>query len=151
MSCTFRISNLGMYGIAEFSAIINPPQCAILAVGGSRLVLGNSKLFSPVHWFFELISFITLPLYRWGRKTSDDDECNFILRRRSYFSCGSCKFHVFVAKSTWNPTELVVRPEIVNFLSSQNVSFWNELLFLKWHSIWELNSLKLNVDFWMLK
>lgn len=29
----FTISNLGMYGIKEFSAIINPPQAAILAVG----------------------------------------------------------------------------------------------------------------------
>ena len=29
----FSISNLGMYGIKEFSAIINPPQSAILAVG----------------------------------------------------------------------------------------------------------------------
>lgn len=29
----FTISNLGMYGIREFSAIINPPQSAILAVG----------------------------------------------------------------------------------------------------------------------
>lgn len=30
---TFSISNLGMYGIEEFSAIINPPEAAILAVG----------------------------------------------------------------------------------------------------------------------
>jgi pyruvate dehydrogenase E2 component (dihydrolipoamide acetyltransferase) len=30
---TFTISNLGMYGVTEFTAIINPPQCAILAVG----------------------------------------------------------------------------------------------------------------------
>ena len=30
---TFTISNLGMYGIEEFSAIINPPEGAILAVG----------------------------------------------------------------------------------------------------------------------
>ena len=36
-----RISNLGMFGISEFSAIINPPQCGILAVGGSRLALGR--------------------------------------------------------------------------------------------------------------
>ena len=28
------ISNLGMYGITEFTAIINPPQSGILAVGG---------------------------------------------------------------------------------------------------------------------
>jgi pyruvate dehydrogenase E2 component (dihydrolipoamide acetyltransferase) len=30
---TFTISNLGMYGIDRFNAIINPPQSAILAVG----------------------------------------------------------------------------------------------------------------------
>jgi pyruvate dehydrogenase E2 component (dihydrolipoamide acetyltransferase) len=30
---TFTISNLGMLGVDSFTAIINPPQCAILAVG----------------------------------------------------------------------------------------------------------------------
>jgi pyruvate dehydrogenase E2 component (dihydrolipoamide acetyltransferase) len=30
---TFTVSNLGMYGITEFTAVINPPQAAILAVG----------------------------------------------------------------------------------------------------------------------
>jgi pyruvate dehydrogenase E2 component (dihydrolipoamide acetyltransferase) len=30
---TFTVSNLGMYGIDEFTAVINPPQAAILAVG----------------------------------------------------------------------------------------------------------------------
>jgi pyruvate dehydrogenase E2 component (dihydrolipoamide acetyltransferase) len=33
---TFSISNLGMYGIDGFSAVINPPQAAILAVGAVR-------------------------------------------------------------------------------------------------------------------
>ncbi|CAJ1063982.1 dihydrolipoyllysine-residue acetyltransferase component of pyruvate dehydrogenase complex%2C [Xyrichtys novacula] len=33
---TFTISNLGMFGIKNFSAIINPPQSCILAVGGSE-------------------------------------------------------------------------------------------------------------------
>ena len=33
---SFTISNLGMYGIHDFQAIINPPQAAILAVGGMR-------------------------------------------------------------------------------------------------------------------
>jgi pyruvate dehydrogenase E2 component (dihydrolipoyllysine-residue acetyltransferase) len=32
-SGTFTVSNLGMYGIQSFSAVINPPQAAILAVG----------------------------------------------------------------------------------------------------------------------
>ena len=34
---TFTISNLGMFGIKEFTAIINPPQCAIMAVGSGSL------------------------------------------------------------------------------------------------------------------
>jgi pyruvate dehydrogenase E2 component (dihydrolipoamide acetyltransferase) len=33
---TFSISNLGMYGIEEFAAVINPPEGAILAIGGIR-------------------------------------------------------------------------------------------------------------------
>lgn len=33
---TFTISNLGMFGVDHFTAIINPPQGAILAVGGTR-------------------------------------------------------------------------------------------------------------------
>jgi len=33
---TFSISNLGMYGIDEFAAVINPPEGAILAVGQVR-------------------------------------------------------------------------------------------------------------------
>jgi len=33
---TFSISNLGMFGVKEFAAIINPPQSAILAVGAGQ-------------------------------------------------------------------------------------------------------------------
>ena len=33
---TFSISNLGMYGIRQFQAVINPPQACILAVGASQ-------------------------------------------------------------------------------------------------------------------
>ena len=47
---TFTISNLGMFGVDNFTAIINPPNSAILAVGaaiekpvvrGGELVIGN--------------------------------------------------------------------------------------------------------------
>ena len=43
---TFTISNLGMYGIREFAAVINPPQGAILAVGAGeqRAVVKNGEL-----------------------------------------------------------------------------------------------------------
>ena len=33
---TFTVSNLGAYGIREFSAIVNPPEVAILAVGAAE-------------------------------------------------------------------------------------------------------------------
>ena len=33
---TFTVSNLGMFGVRTFTAIIDPPQVAILAVGGTR-------------------------------------------------------------------------------------------------------------------
>jgi pyruvate dehydrogenase E2 component (dihydrolipoamide acetyltransferase) len=36
MNGTFSISNLGMFGIDSFAAVINPPEGAILAVGGIR-------------------------------------------------------------------------------------------------------------------
>src|SRR4029453_2626463 len=32
---TFTVSNLGMFGIEQFTAVINPPEAAILAVGGA--------------------------------------------------------------------------------------------------------------------
>ncbi|HET8613630.1 MAG TPA: 2-oxo acid dehydrogenase subunit E2 [Sphingomonas sp.] len=38
---SFTVSNLGMFGIDDFDAIINPPQGAILAVGGLRRVWGE--------------------------------------------------------------------------------------------------------------
>ena len=34
---TFSVSNLGMFGIDQFTAIINPPEAAILAVGASEM------------------------------------------------------------------------------------------------------------------
>jgi pyruvate/2-oxoglutarate dehydrogenase complex dihydrolipoamide acyltransferase (E2) component len=37
-----------MFGIKEFSAVINPPQVAILAIGGTRLCIGSDNtIFDP--------------------------------------------------------------------------------------------------------
>lgn len=33
---TFTISNLGMFGVSQFAAIVNPPQAVILAVGAAE-------------------------------------------------------------------------------------------------------------------
>jgi pyruvate dehydrogenase E2 component (dihydrolipoamide acetyltransferase) len=48
---TFTVSNLGMFGISEFTSIINQPNSAILSVGaieekpvvrGGQIVIGNT-------------------------------------------------------------------------------------------------------------
>ncbi|MFY8036478.1 MAG: 2-oxo acid dehydrogenase subunit E2, partial [Cyclobacteriaceae bacterium] len=43
---TFTISNLGMFGIEDFTAIINPPDACILAVGGIKetAIVKNGQL-----------------------------------------------------------------------------------------------------------
>lgn len=47
---TFTISNLGMFGIEEFTAIINPPDACILAVGGVKeTVLVKDGQMRPGH------------------------------------------------------------------------------------------------------
>jgi pyruvate dehydrogenase E2 component (dihydrolipoamide acetyltransferase) len=38
-NATFTISNLGMFGVTRFIPLINPPQAAILAVGGPRTTM----------------------------------------------------------------------------------------------------------------
>ncbi|MCY3792066.1 MAG: dihydrolipoamide acetyltransferase family protein, partial [Gemmatimonadetes bacterium] len=45
---TFTISNLGMFGVSRFTAIINPPQVAILAVGAieNRVVASGTDAFA---------------------------------------------------------------------------------------------------------
>ncbi|MCP1222227.1 pyruvate dehydrogenase complex dihydrolipoamide acetyltransferase [Acetobacter orientalis] len=48
---TFSISNMGMYGVKEFSAIINPPQAGILAIAAGRkqpVVKGNEIAIATV-------------------------------------------------------------------------------------------------------
>jgi pyruvate dehydrogenase E2 component (dihydrolipoamide acetyltransferase) len=46
MGATFSVSNLGMFGIDEFTAIINPPEAAILAVGamGAKPVVREGQV-----------------------------------------------------------------------------------------------------------
>jgi pyruvate dehydrogenase E2 component (dihydrolipoamide acetyltransferase) len=40
---TFAISNLGMYGVRDFTAVINPPHAAILAVGAGEPRPGRAE------------------------------------------------------------------------------------------------------------
>lgn len=46
---TFSISNLGMHGVRDFTAVINPPHAAILAVGaGEKKVIVNSDMETEI-------------------------------------------------------------------------------------------------------
>ncbi|XP_071543401.1 dihydrolipoyllysine-residue acetyltransferase component of pyruvate dehydrogenase complex-like isoform X2 [Panulirus ornatus] len=66
---TFTISNLGMFGITEFTAIINPPQCGILAVGGGRKTLDECGT---------AISYMSVTL-SYDRSAIDDDSAAIFL------------------------------------------------------------------------
>jgi len=48
-SGTFTISNLGMFGIKQFAAVINPPQACILAVGTTdkRVIMNENSKENP--------------------------------------------------------------------------------------------------------
>ena len=53
---SFTVSNLGMYGVEQFTAVLNPPQAAILAVGAieERVVVNDGE--------FDMRSLMTLTL-----------------------------------------------------------------------------------------
>lgn len=56
MGGSFSISNLGMFGVKEFSAIINPPQACILAVGGPQ----QECVQHGAHWVMESFMHVRL-------------------------------------------------------------------------------------------
>lgn len=74
---SFSISNLGMFGISDFTAVINPPQACILAVGRARAELklvedeeGNEKL--------EQHQLMTVTLSSDGRVVDDELASKFL-------------------------------------------------------------------------
>ncbi|XP_065574094.1 pyruvate dehydrogenase protein X component, mitochondrial-like isoform X1 [Artemia franciscana] len=74
---SFSISNLGMYGISEFSAIINPPQCAILAIGSGSLKLDASG---------KPINVVSVTLSYNSEAISEDSAANFLDSFKTYLS-----------------------------------------------------------------
>jgi pyruvate dehydrogenase E2 component (dihydrolipoamide acetyltransferase) len=75
---TFTISNLGMFGVKEFTAIINPPQVCILAVGASedRVV--------PSADGFKVESFMTVTLSSDHRVVDGAIGANWLKAFKSY-------------------------------------------------------------------
>uniref|UniRef100_A0A672KU87 Dihydrolipoamide acetyltransferase component of pyruvate dehydrogenase complex n=1 Tax=Sinocyclocheilus grahami TaxID=75366 RepID=A0A672KU87_SINGR len=79
---SFSISNLGMFGISEFSAVINPPQACILAVGGTRaeLRLAPQNPDGPVLCTQQLM---TVTLSSDGRLVDDELASRFLEKFRT--------------------------------------------------------------------
>ncbi|XP_044125383.1 pyruvate dehydrogenase protein X component, mitochondrial [Bufo gargarizans] len=79
---SFSISNLGMFGITGFSAVINPPQACILAVGRTRteLALAEDEDGNPEISKKELLN---VTLSSDGRLINDDLASMFLERFRT--------------------------------------------------------------------
>merc|ERR1719215_2615661 len=60
MGGTFTVSNLGMFGVKNFSAVINPPQSCILAVGGAEHRLLPARGDSESKWRSAHVMSVTL-------------------------------------------------------------------------------------------
>lgn len=59
---TFSISNMGMFGVSHFSAIINPPQACILAVGGAQKRVLPNETVGPNQSEFRVANVLTVTL-----------------------------------------------------------------------------------------
>jgi len=69
----FTISNLGMFGIREFSAVINPPQYCILAIGGSK-----RKFLPKDDGELEVATMMTVQMSSDARHVSQTDAIKFL-------------------------------------------------------------------------
>lgn len=76
----FTISNLGMFGVDQFCAIINPPQSSILAVGASRKFLTLNEESGLV----ENVSKLTVTLTADGRIFDDEISHSFLHSFQDY-------------------------------------------------------------------
>jgi pyruvate dehydrogenase E2 component (dihydrolipoamide acetyltransferase) len=79
----FSVSNLGMYGISMFSAVINPPQACILAVGaGIERVVPSSDAKSK----YKAVTMMTVQLSADRRVVSEAVASQFLQVFREYLS-----------------------------------------------------------------
>ncbi|AWP08698.1 putative pyruvate dehydrogenase protein X component mitochondrial [Scophthalmus maximus] len=76
---SFSISNLGMFGISGFSAVINPPQACILAVGTSRAELRLRQDDQTLHTH----QLMTVTLSSDGRLVDDEVASRFLDKFRA--------------------------------------------------------------------
>uniref|UniRef100_A0A8C9T6D3 Dihydrolipoamide acetyltransferase component of pyruvate dehydrogenase complex n=1 Tax=Scleropages formosus TaxID=113540 RepID=A0A8C9T6D3_SCLFO len=80
---SFSISNLGMFGISGFSAVINPPQACILAVGRSRMELRPPAPSEEEGAALRRQQLMTVTLSSDGRLVDDELASRFLDRFRA--------------------------------------------------------------------
>lgn len=80
---SFSISNLGMFGISDFSAVINPPQACILAVSS-----GMNKVLPPVNGGSQprAVTVVTVKLSADRRVVDDAIAAQFLQVFQTYLS-----------------------------------------------------------------
>ena len=69
---TSSVSNLGMYGIKDFTAVINPPQSTILAVGAGEERAGSAGRQDRGRAYHERDAVLRPPLGRWRARRATD-------------------------------------------------------------------------------
>lgn len=79
LSFSGSISNLGMFGISGFSAVINPPQACILAIGTARTELRLCEDNQTLH----TQQLMTVTLSSDGRLVDDELASRFLDKFRS--------------------------------------------------------------------
>ena len=78
--CSLTVSNLGMHGVREFAAIINPPEIAILAVGAITPVVQMDDSVGD----FRVAKMMSLTLSSDHRALSGVQAARFLNSIRSY-------------------------------------------------------------------
>jgi pyruvate/2-oxoglutarate dehydrogenase complex dihydrolipoamide acyltransferase (E2) component len=81
---SFSVSNLGMFGIAEFNAVINPPQAAIMAVGGGRTVPVPTGSSDPFAKDYTISTLMTAKVSFDERVVNSEDMAKWLTAFKTY-------------------------------------------------------------------
>jgi pyruvate dehydrogenase E2 component (dihydrolipoamide acetyltransferase) len=81
---SLTISNLGMFGVSDFTAVISPPQGAILAVGGGRRELDLERGLDPDGQPTRATNLLTVQISADRRLVDDQTAAKFLAVLRMY-------------------------------------------------------------------
>ncbi|CAL8082568.1 unnamed protein product [Orchesella dallaii] len=115
MGGNFSISNLRMFGIPCFSAIINPPQCAILAVGCTSIELGEDRKLKFV---------VNVKLSYNARAIMDDEAVKFLaVLQNEIENVNEISMGIYDIKSRIESTQNESSPSLIDSVSCWSRGF----------------------------